>query len=203
VRIANTWAELPLLRGAPAARVARGGKGGCVRRFFIIWVKLVSFEKSFAAPAGPLLACTGPAGTGRAGKAVGLVRTNRGASFLAGRYGRGLPGFVFLVSLWSNSRCQSVGGGWGQAGGVCDDAALVLGLGGSSCARLAPAVPWSRSLPPSGSLSGVVARPVLPPHRCVVWGRGVAGRGRGNAARGAAGHGFHRHALLLMMAYGF
>src|SRR6516225_2833960 len=33
---------------ATAARVARASKGGCVRWFFMIWVKLVSFGKSFA-----------------------------------------------------------------------------------------------------------------------------------------------------------
>jgi hypothetical protein len=85
-----------------------------------------------------------------------------------GRYGRGLAGFDFVVSLWPNSRSQNVGCGWGRTSGwglyACRPRALgrsgagvKAACGLSCCARTAPGDPCSRSLPPSGTLSGFAA----------------------------------------------
>jgi len=107
-----------------------------------------------------------------------------------GRYGRGLAGLGFVVSLWPNSRCQNVACGWGRTGGrglyPCRPRALgrsgagVKTAGGSSrCARTAPGDLCSRSLPPSGTLSGFAAAL----SRTAGWLAGGAGS---TAARGVA-----------------
>ena len=117
-----------------------------------------------------------------------------------GRYGRGLAGFGFVVSLWPNSRSQNVGCGWGRTGGrglyPCRPRALgrsgagVKAACGLSCfARTAAGDPCSRSLPPSGWLvagaGSTVARGVasVPPSGTGVASTGVsAGEAPGLAA---------------------
>ena len=94
---------------------------------------------------------------------LGLDKPRR--VFSVRRYGLGLSG---LVSLWPKSRCQNVGCGWGRAAGrglypclsrVLDlRAADVKAAGDSSCCtRASPGAPCSRSLSPSGTLTGVAA----------------------------------------------
>src|SRR5580693_6131672 len=130
------------LKPAPAARMMRARKGGCVRWFFIIWVNQVGFGKSFAARRGRfwLASATGYRPIRRAGERLVLVpdkllarafcRALRAGFAGLGCLGflvakqplpkRGLrlgqvgrPGFVAVPS----SRVGPEGSSWGEGGG--------------------------------------------------------------------------------------